>query len=448
MAEGWTKDWERRIVNGVYPLRRFLGQSDHSAVFLTEYRGQNIVRAAIKILPVHPALTEAQLARWRTAATLSHPHLIRLLDSGRCQLGGHDFLFVVMDYAEQNLGQILPSRPLTPHEVRDLLPATLDALAYLHGRNLVQGGLKPSNFLVVHDQLKLASDTVRPAGESSGTGVSSVYDPPEATNGSMSPSGDVWALGITLIESLTQIAPTGSREAPDGPPLPATLAPEFVDPVRRCLNRDPGLRPAVAELAAQLQQPPMPTPAPMPTATAAPVTANTMSLRMLAARMSPRTRLSLVAGTLGIIALGAAWTWAHLAHPRTAPEPPSTEIGPVPRGPSPSTASPPAAPGRSKTNAPSLSAVVHEEIPDVPRSARKSVRGVIKIEVRVSVDRSGDVIAAKLEHHSSSRYFDRAATEAAAEWKFAQAQDPAMRAWLLQFEFSRAGATAHAIALR
>jgi len=109
MAEGWTKDWERRIVNGVYPLRRFLGQSDHSVVFLTDYKGQNIIRAAIKILPANPALTEAQLAHWRTAATLSHPHLMRLLDSGRCQLGGHDFLFVVMDYAEQNLANFSPA---------------------------------------------------------------------------------------------------------------------------------------------------------------------------------------------------------------------------------------------------------------------------------------------------------------------------------------------------
>jgi hypothetical protein len=70
MAEGWTKDWERRIVNGVYPLRRFLGQSDHSVVFLTDYKGQNIIRAAIKILPANPALTEAQLVA-NSAATTS-----------------------------------------------------------------------------------------------------------------------------------------------------------------------------------------------------------------------------------------------------------------------------------------------------------------------------------------------------------------------------------------
>jgi TonB family protein len=445
MAEGWTKDWERRIVNGVYPLRRFLGQSDHSVVFLTDYKGQNIVRAAIKILPANPALTEAQLAHWRTAAALSHPHLMRLLDAGRCQLGGHDFLFVVMDYAEQNLGQLLPSRALTPLEVRDLLPGTLDALAYLHGQNLVQGGLKPSNFLVVHDQLKLASDTVRPAGEGSGTLASSVYDPPEASNGVMSTAGDLWGLGVTLAESLTQTAPAWSRGSPDGPALPAHLAPEFVDTVRGCLNLDPGQRPTVAELVAQLNEPPpaVPMAAAMPAAAVAPRVANQPSMRALAARLPPRTRAMVIGGALGIIALWAVWAAVHRFHGRSHAEPTAPALLPSP--PAPPT---PAAVERPRPNVASLPGVVHQEIPDVPRSARESVRGVIKIAVRVSVDRSGNVVAAALEHRASSRYFDRAATEAAAKWKFTPAPDSTPRAWLLHFEFTRAGATAHATALR
>jgi TonB family protein len=437
MAEGWTKDWERRIVNGVYPLRRFLGQSDHSVVFLTDYKGQNIVRAAIKILPADPALTEAQLAHWRTAATLSHPHLIRLLDAGRCQLGGHDFLFVVMDYAEQNLAQILPSRALTPLEVRDLLPPALDALAYLHGQNLLHGGLKPSNFLVVHDQLKLASDTVRPAGESSGTIVSSLYDPPEAKNGVMSTAADLWGLGITLAESLTQSVPAWSRESPESPSLPANLAPEFVDTVRRCLDRDPGQRPTVSELVAQLKEPP---PA-MPTAAAAPVVANKGLLRTLPTRISPKTRVFIIAGALGIIAL--VWTGARFIHTRAPAQPMAPAILPSPSAPPPAVVM-----ERPRTNVPSLATVVHQEIPDVPRSARESVRGVIKIAVRVSVDRSGSVVAATVEHRASSKYFDRAATDAATKWKFSQAPESTTRAWLLHFEFTRTGTAVHATALR
>lgn len=155
MIEVWAK-WEGDVINGAFPLRRFLGSSDHSGVFLTECKAQHFSNAAIKIVPADPALTEAQLSLWRTAAAFSHPHLIRLLDAGRCRLGGHPFLFVVMEYAEQTLSQILPYRALTPDEVREMLLPALDALAFLHRNNLVQGRLKPPNFLVVNDRLKLA----------------------------------------------------------------------------------------------------------------------------------------------------------------------------------------------------------------------------------------------------------------------------------------------------
>ena len=266
MAEEWTKEWERRIVNGVYPLRRFLGRSNHSVVFLTECNAQNIPQAAIKIFPANEPLTEAQLALWTRMATLSHPHLMRVLDSGRCRLGGHNFLFVVTDYAEQNLAQILSSRPLTPDEVQDLLPATLDVLAFLHGQNLVHGGVKPSNFLVVDDQLKLSSDTVRPAGErTASTAKPSLYDAPEAKNGEVSNAGDIWGLGITLVEALTQTLPTLPHDSAESIHLPTTLAPEFVETIQRCLNRDPAQRPAIAELIAQYKQaPPLTLPSDVP----------------------------------------------------------------------------------------------------------------------------------------------------------------------------------------
>jgi len=49
MSEFWTK-WEGEVVNGVYPLHRFLDGSDHSAVFLTERNGKDPYKAAIKLV--------------------------------------------------------------------------------------------------------------------------------------------------------------------------------------------------------------------------------------------------------------------------------------------------------------------------------------------------------------------------------------------------------------
>jgi serine/threonine protein kinase len=436
-TEDWTKAWERQIVNGVYPLRRYLGRSSHSVVFLTECKAQKVAQAAIKIMPANPALTDAQLAHWTMVATLSHPHLTRLLDAGRCQLGGHNFLFVVMEHAEQTLAQILPGRPLTPGEVRELLPATLDALAYLHGKNLVHGGLKPPNFLVADDQLKLATDAIRPAGErTASTAKSSLYDPPEAENGRVSTAGDVWGLGITLVEALTQTLPAWSRERPESVSLPANLAPEFVGTVRRCLDRDPDQRPAIAELVAQFNQAP-----PAAPASAAPPVINEPLVRTPSARNSSKIPFPVIAITVGIITLWAVWTGVHLLHthagvPQTLPQ-------------SPPAVSPPAPAENPKVSiAASLPTVLHQEIPDVSHRARESIRGVIKIAVRVIVDRSGNVVAATLDNRASSKYFARTAMDAAKKWKFAQAADNVSRVWLLHFEFTRAGTTASAAALR
>jgi TonB family protein len=92
--------------------------------------------------------------------------------------------------------------------------------------------------------------------------------------------------------------------------------------------------------------------------------------------------------------------------------------------------------------------VLHEEAPDVPPGALGTVHGHIKFAVRVIVDRSGNVVHATLANHSPSRYFTRVAIETARKWKFVAADDQDSRQWLLRFEFTRHGATAHANATR
>jgi TonB family protein len=247
MSEVWTR-LEGDVVNGEFPLRRYLGSSDHSGVFLTEYAAQNLSHAALKLVPAIPTLAESQLAHWSAAASVAHPHLIRLFETGRCQLAGLHYLYVIMDYAEQNLGQLLLHRALSENEVREMLPMMLEALGYLHSRDLVQGQLKPSNVLVIDNQLKVASDTIRPAGEATASiGTLSVYNPPEARDGSFSTSGDMWALGITLCQALTQRAPVRSGERGESVVLPTDFPVAFIDIVRRCLSRNPAQRPSVAD---------------------------------------------------------------------------------------------------------------------------------------------------------------------------------------------------------
>jgi len=257
MSELWAK-WEGQVITGGYPLRRLIGVSDHSGVFLTEAPAHNLPNAALKLVPAIPTLAESQLAYWNAAASLSHPRLLRLFAAGRCQLPGGatgqgdlHFLYVLMEYADQNLAQLLETRVLTEVEARETLPPLLDGLAFLHSRNLVQGQLKPSNILVVGEQLKLASDTIRPAGEAAASiSMVSVYDPPEGRDGSFSTAGDVWALGVTLYEALTRTTPARPDERSHGVVLPPDFPAGSADVIRECLSRRPIDRPSVTALQA------------------------------------------------------------------------------------------------------------------------------------------------------------------------------------------------------
>src|SRR5258706_10954566 len=154
MSQDW-KQWEGQVVNGKFPLLRYLGGSEYSAVFLTEFnQSERSQRTAIKLIPAGGETDEVQLSRWRAAGELSHPHLISIFDQGRGEIDGVAVLYVVMECAEENLAQVLPARALTPDEAREMLDSVLDVLAYLHGKGFLHGRIIPITHMV-HDVAKL-----------------------------------------------------------------------------------------------------------------------------------------------------------------------------------------------------------------------------------------------------------------------------------------------------
>ena len=496
-SEVWTR-WEGQSVNGAFPLRRCLGNSDHSGVFLTGYAEQNLPNAALKLVPAIPTLAESQLSHWGATARLEHPHLIRLFETGRCQLGGSHYLYVVMDYAEQNLAQLLLHRALSEAEVREMLPLTLEALAFLHARDMVQGQLKPSNVLVVENRLALASDTIRPAAEATASiGMLSIHNPPEASDGSFSTAGDVWALGVTLCQALTQRTPLQSSERRDLVVLPPDIPPAFNDVLRRCLARNPAQRPSIADLQEWLTKgtlAPARVVAPaaaVPMAESAPVAATSPAPAVLAKaqRNDAPTRLviravidsaprpepvverrsfvPLILGAVAVLAVGwGVVSWLRgPSKTNTAPaDHGSAALSQQPGVPTDTQAAPPGPQGTSNTAAPAegstppatasapstapahaTSFVVHEDIPSVPAYARSTIHGHVKVTVRVTIDGSGAVVSDTLVRAGPSKYFARLASESARRWRFGPSAGAGSRQSQIRFDFARSGTTARVV---
>src|SRR5690348_11834083 len=220
--------WEGRVVEGKYPLVDSVGSGPRGSVFRTEFSGKNgSQKAAIKLIPVEQDGVEHQLSRLRLAMGLSNRHLIKIFEVGQCQIQREPAVYVVMEYAEENLAQVLPSRALTANEAHQMLPPLLEALSYLHSQGLVHGHIQPSNIMAVGDTLKLSTDCVLGAGTMDKLQVArTAYAAPEAAKNT--PASDVWSLGATLVAALA----TESRGQPSEQEL--TIVPSSIpEPYRR-----------------------------------------------------------------------------------------------------------------------------------------------------------------------------------------------------------------------
>jgi|SRR5690349_19736642 len=250
MSFSW-KQYEGQVVNNAFPLQRYLGGSGESAVFLTQLAGPQSSKAVIKLVP-ESVSADLQLSLWRRASKLTHPNLLQLYQGGRCRLADMDLLYVVMEYAEEDLSQILPQRALTSAEARDMLGPVLDALSNLHAQGLVHSRLKPSNILATADQVKLSTDRLFSAGElRKSTAKRTAYDAPETATDALTTASDVWSLGVLLIEVLTQRAPDSQARAPLQFAA-ESLAQPFRDIARHALEPDPKLRWTIDNITACL----------------------------------------------------------------------------------------------------------------------------------------------------------------------------------------------------
>ncbi len=411
--ETW-KTWEGRVVDGKFPLRKWIGGSDRSAVFQTERGG---VPAAIKLIAAGDD-AQSELARVRAAAQLAYPGLLPVLESG-IDPKQDAILYVVMELADDDLSRILPDRPLSASEVGEMMSSLLDLLSFLHEKGFAHGHLKPSNVLAVGERLKLSSDRITPFASTANRVRRDAFDAPEISSENLSPASDVWSLGTTLVVALTQNPPLDESSQRD-PVIPKTVPEPFRGIARECLHLDPKRRCSLADIRARLETSSRSVPATPELPQPKPPSPRRLSWRIL---------IPVAVLLIGIVCIRLF---------RGESKPPSNlQVNVQP------TSEPSVAPVRqpaAQTPASSKGAVVHKVLPDIPPQARHTISGTVRIAVRVEVDASGAVTNATLADAGPSQYFATRVLKAAQQWEFAAPRvngQPVASKWLLHFRLKR-----------
>ncbi|MDP9171006.1 MAG: hypothetical protein M3N54_10350, partial [Acidobacteriota bacterium] len=207
---------EYTVVEGVGSLGKLLSASGESAVYQMETDGTS-PQTVIELRRSDSTEADNQLARWHERTELSHPNLLRLHKAGRAIVNDVPVIYVVLEWADESLAEVLSVRPLRTEEASEILRPTLLALDYLHKSGYTQGSLEPSKIRAVGDTLKLSAGDVLRIDEGG------------------NPADDMWDFGLVLVQAITGSAPQLERGF-DPAGIPQLVSEPFNGIVRHCLD--------------------------------------------------------------------------------------------------------------------------------------------------------------------------------------------------------------------
>ncbi|TDL20402.1 kinase-like protein [Rickenella mellea] len=195
--------------------------------------------------------------------TLSHPHIIKYM--GACR--DDNFLNVVQEFAIRgSLSRTLETfGKLTERRISSYVIKILDAVNYLHRRDIVHGDLKPSKVLTTQvGDIKLSftfgvSRGINRHQRHDVVGKPNFLAPEVIAQQGASPSSDIWSLGFAVIELLSGQPPYSEVDSAlsavmfriveeEMPPIPDECSEGLKDFLRSCFQKDPNKRPDAKHL--------------------------------------------------------------------------------------------------------------------------------------------------------------------------------------------------------
>ncbi|MER0481209.1 Stk1 family PASTA domain-containing Ser/Thr kinase [Streptomyces sp. Edi2] len=260
---------EPRRLGGRYELGSVLGRGGMAEVYLAHDTrlGRTV---AVKTLRVDLARDPSFQARFRreaqSAASLNHPSIVAVYDTGEDYVDGVSIPYIVMEYVDgSTLRELLHSgRKLLPERSLEMTTGVLQALEYSHRAGIVHRDIKPANVMLTRTgQVKVMDFGIaRAMGDAGMTmtqtaaviGTAQYLSPEQAKGEQVDARSDLYSTGCLLYELLTvrppfvgdspvAVAYQHVREEPQKPSnFDPEITPEMDAIVLKALVKDPDYR--------------------------------------------------------------------------------------------------------------------------------------------------------------------------------------------------------------
>ncbi|MFE2379405.1 Stk1 family PASTA domain-containing Ser/Thr kinase [Streptomyces sp. NPDC059398] len=260
---------EPRRLGGRYELGSVLGRGGMAEVYLAHDTrlGRTV---AVKTLRADLARDPSFQARFRreaqSAASLNHPAIVAVYDTGEDYVDNISIPYIVMEYVDgSTLRELLHSgRKLLPERTLEMTIGILQALEYSHRNGIVHRDIKPANVMLTRTgQVKVMDFGIaRAMGDSGMTmtqtsaviGTAQYLSPEQAKGEQVDARSDLYSTGCLLYELLTvrppfigdspvAVAYQHVREEPQAPSnFDPEITPEMDAIVLKALVKDPDYR--------------------------------------------------------------------------------------------------------------------------------------------------------------------------------------------------------------
>ena len=195
-----------KTLDGGYELKEVVEAERERVLFRVRVLGDYTLKALARFYVADRSKAETQANIWASVRFFERKSNLSVpLGAGTLNIGGSTAAYLVFQNPDETLADVIGGRALLPDEAAEVLRSVAAGLENLHANGFVHGNVSTREVLAVSDTILLSTEGIRHANVTPSTERKKPdYLAPESDAQNTTFSSDVWCLGATLFEALTQ----------------------------------------------------------------------------------------------------------------------------------------------------------------------------------------------------------------------------------------------------